>query len=131
MDESIIKIFEENVMPYLRKFDLQEFRTSKLYVETCDKVLRKHMQTLKDIYTKAARIDSGPSEDCYMSISEFIDLVTFSGVVDENFTNKEIGSMFNLSMMTQVDEVYDDRHLQMSFLEFVEAFCRVADKVIF
>lgn len=46
-----------------------------------------------------------------MSISEFIDLITFSGVVDENFTNKEIGSMFNLSMMTQVDEIYADRHL--------------------
>jgi hypothetical protein len=100
MDESIIKVFEENVMPYLRKFDTNEFRNSKLYVESCDKVLRKHMQTLKDIYTKAARLDQGMTEDAYMSVSEFIDLVNYSGVVDENFTNKEIGGMFNLSMMT-------------------------------
>lgn len=131
MDESIIKVFEENILPYLRKFDSNDFRLNKLYIESCDKILRKHMQTFKDIYAKAARIETGHSEDAYMSISEFIDLITFSGVTDENFTNKEIGSMFNLSMMTQVDEVYDDRHLKMSFLEFVEAICRVADKVIF
>lgn len=110
---------------------IQEFRTNKIYLEPVDKMLRKHMQTLKDIYKKAAHMENGPAEDSYMSISEFIELITFSEVCDEQFTNKEIGTIFNLSMMTQVDEIFQDRHMQMSFLEFVEAICRVADKVIF
>ena len=32
-------------------------------------------------------------------------------------------------MMTQVDEINNDRHLNMNFTEFIEAICRVADKL--
>lgn len=45
-----------------------------------------------------------------MSMNEFIDLVTRSGVVDDNFGAREIGVIYNLSMMTQVDEINKDRH---------------------
>ena len=31
--------------------------------------------------------------------------------------------------MTQVDEINNDRHLNMNFTEFIEAICRVADKL--
>lgn len=31
-------------------------------------------------------------------------------------------------MMTQVDEIFNKRHLEMSFIEFLEAFARVCDK---
>jgi hypothetical protein len=64
------------------------------------------MQTLKDVYRKAARVENGPSEDFYMSVNEFIELITLCGVTDENFTNKEIATIFNCSMMTQVDELH-------------------------
>jgi hypothetical protein len=102
----------------------------KLYRESCDKILRKHMVTLKDIYRKAASVDALPGEDFFMSINEFSQLVTLSGVVDDNFSSREIGTIFNLSMMTQVDEIHSERHCQMTFLEFVEALCRTADRVI-
>jgi hypothetical protein len=45
-------------------------------------------------------------------------------------TVREIGPLFNLSIMTQVDEINSDRHCQMYFIEFIEGICRVADKVI-
>ena len=35
-----------------------------------------------------------------MSMNEFIDLVTRSGVVDDTFGAREIGVIYNLSMMT-------------------------------
>ena len=35
-----------------------------------------------------------------MAMSEFIDLVTRSGVIDDNFGAREIGVIYNLSMMT-------------------------------
>lgn len=129
-DEAIIKMFSENVIPYLKRFDSQEFRLTKLYRESCDKVLRKHMQILKDIYRKAASVDANPGEDYFMSMNEFVNLVALSGVVDDGFSTREIGTIFNLSMMSQVDEIHSDRHCQMTFLEFVEAVCRVADRVI-
>ena len=33
-----------------------------------------------------------------------------------------------MSMMTQVDELDSDRHMNMTFSEFIEAIARVADQ---
>ena len=63
-------------------------------------------------------------------MNEFVDLVVVTGCVDDSFGSRDIGTLYNLSVMTQVDEIHSDRHLQMRFVEFVEAICRVADKVI-
>jgi len=38
-------------------------------------------------------------------MNEFIDLVTATRVVDDNFGAREISVLYNLSMMTQVDEI--------------------------
>lgn len=38
---------------------------------------------------------------------------------------------YNLSVMTQIDEVNEDRHMQMYLVEFVEGFARIADKMKF
>jgi hypothetical protein len=35
--------------------------------------------------------------------------------------------MYALAMMTQVDELEQDRHMNMAFCEFVEGFVRVAE----
>lgn len=35
---------------------------------------------------------------------------------------------FNQAMYTYVDEVNEDKHLRMGFLEFLEAFARICDK---
>jgi len=35
-----------------------------------------------------------------MTMSEFIDLIISAGVVDSNFGTRDIGTLFNLSMMT-------------------------------
>ena len=37
--------------------------------------------------------------------------------------------MYNLSMMTQVEEIENSRHLNMTFVEFIEAIVRVAEKL--
>lgn len=71
----MIKLFEENVLPYLRRFDSSEFRIGKLYKEAIDYIMRKHLQTLKDIYRKASSIDALPNEDTVMSMAEFVDLI--------------------------------------------------------
>jgi hypothetical protein len=65
-----------------------------------------------------------------MSLSEFINLITLTGAVDDNFGAREIGTIFSISMMTQIDELNKDRHCRMFFVEFLEALCRTADRVI-
>lgn len=102
VDEAVIKLFEENVLPYLKKFDSQAFRLSKLYKETCDIVIRTHWETLKDIYLRAATLDARPDQDEIMSINEFTKFVIATIQDDDslNLNTREIGPLFNLSMMT-------------------------------
>ena len=38
-------------------------------------------------------------------------------------------TQFTLSMMTQVDELDQDRHMNMSFCEFMEGIVRVAENI--
>ena len=114
----------------MRRFENSEFRIGKLYKEAIDYILRKHLQTLKDVYRKASSIDTLPNEDTVMSMAEFVDLIQCSEVVDENFGARDAGTLFNLSIMTQVDEIHSERHLQMHFIEFIEALARVADRAI-
>ena len=70
-----------------------------------------------------------PGNTKYMSLDEFVELIQNSGVVDENFGGREIGPLFNLSMMTQKNELDFDRHYNMIMPEFIEALARVADKL--
>jgi hypothetical protein len=65
-----------------------------------------------------------------MSLAEFVDLVTSTQVIDDNFGVREINVIFRLSMAVQVDEIRYERHTRMQFLEFLEAICRVADRVV-
>ena len=64
-----------------------------------------------------------------MSLGEFTELILNSDCLSDNFGGKQIGNQFNLAMMTQVDEIDKDRHINMVFVEFIEAVVRVAEKV--
>lgn len=51
-----------------------------------------------------------------------------TGIFATDMGRSEILTFWNLSMYTQVDELSNERHLQMRFDEFMEAVCRVAEK---
>ena len=60
-----------------------------------------------------------------MILEEFSNLVM--AIVGKDFPVREIPLCFNLSVTLQIDEIYSDRHLNLSFPEFLEALCRVID----
>jgi hypothetical protein len=61
-----------------------------------------------------------------MNLEEFQMLM--SSLIEGDFPVRDLPIFFNLSMKLQVDEISSDRHYNMQFPEFVEAFCRVIDK---
>jgi hypothetical protein len=61
-----------------------------------------------------------------MSLDEFQDMCTYAGIINETFASREMGVCFNLAMMTQVDELGKRRHMEMTFVEFLEALSRAA-----
>ena len=70
-----------------------------------------------------------PSATKFMSPIEFGEMIEYSGVINDHFTFKEIYPIWNLSMMTQKDEINNDKHLNMNFTEFIEGLCRVSAKL--
>ena len=63
-----------------------------------------------------------------MSMIEFTEIFQECGIFNDNFGSKQLPAQFAMSMMTQVDELDQDRHMQMSFAEYIEAFVRVAEQ---
>jgi hypothetical protein len=49
-------------------------------------------------------------------------------IVDNEFPVREIPLYYNISIRLQVSEINSERHYNMLFPEFLEAFCRVIDK---
>ena len=129
-DQAVTLFFSTHIFPYFIRFDFSLFRVNRLYNESVDICLKSRLPFLKDIFKRYSGKETLPGEQKFMSMNEFIDLVTSSGVVDDNFGAREIGTMYNMAMMTQVDEINKDRHYQMRFIEFLEALCRVADRVL-
>lgn len=61
-----------------------------------------------------------------MILDEFIQLMNL--FIYDDFPVRELPVFFNISMRLQVSELDSDRHYNMTFFEFLEAFCRVIDK---
>ena len=63
-----------------------------------------------------------------MSLDEFIEMFSKSNLIDDHFGQREIGPLWNLSQQTNKNETEKETHLNMTFLEFLEALARCADK---
>ena len=50
-------------------------------------------------------------------------------ISSDYFAANQVNIHYNLSMMTQVDELESDRHMNMTFTEFLEAVGRVAERL--
>lgn len=61
-----------------------------------------------------------------MILEEFTNLMNC--FIGNDFPVREIPILFIFSMRLQVSEIFSDRHYNMLFPEFLEAFCRVIDK---
>ena len=65
----------------------------------------------------------------FCSLEEFNNLLVNADLLNDNFGSREVGIQYNLSMQTRVNEIDEDRHLKMTFTEFIDAIGRIADKV--
>lgn len=94
----------------------------------CDNVFKSYMPILKDLYARYSGAKAKPGQKKFVSLDELKRLCTDCDLYAEGFQDREIAIAFNNSVMIQVDEVNYDRHLQLYFVEFIEAFGRIAEK---
>jgi hypothetical protein len=121
--------FENHFLPFFKQFDCHLFRKERLWNEECDNTLKRFMKLINALYTKYSGKYALPGATKYMSLEEFTEMITNAGVITESFGSREISPLFNLSMMTQKNELDFDRHYNMVLVEMIEAISRVADKL--
>ena len=128
MSEAFKMMFELEMLPYFSQFDCHDWRKKVLWREEVDFTLKISLEPLRKIYTKFIGKNALPGATQYMSLGEFNECILNANVQSDNFGAKQIGNMYNLAMMSQIDEIEKDRHINMTFVEFLEAVVRVADK---
>lgn len=121
------KFFNETFLPNTSEFERSEiWRTSLYFCEEIDLVYKVHRDLLESVYKKFSGKKTLPGQKAFMSLEEFRELCR-QVKMDETLTARDFDLNFVLSMMAQVDEVYKKRHLEMSFVEFLEAFARCCE----
>ncbi|KAL4468589.1 hypothetical protein ABPG74_005092 [Tetrahymena malaccensis] len=112
--------------------DPQAWRDNKYWIEECDIVIQNNLEMIQGLWNKWANSKKSEKRGFQttqtMSINEFTDMVKNYNLLDEFLTERDILLAFNQAMMTQVDELNNDRFIQMTFVEFLEAIARLADK---
>jgi NLR family CARD domain-containing protein 3 len=117
----------------------QKFRDERFWNEACDNLLKANKALLEEVYHTKSGKHKKPGEKryikndftfiSYMAHDEFLNLMVEADLMTESFPDREITIAYNLSMITQVDEIFSDRHMKMEFIEFLEAIARSAEKI--
>ena len=63
-----------------------------------------------------------------MALEELNDICKNCNLYDETFVERDMNFAYNLAMMTQIDEISQNRIFEMSIVEFYEAVARMAEK---
>jgi hypothetical protein len=98
--EALTWAFNNYFSRFFGNFDCHKFRKERLWNEPCDIVFKRFLKVVQALYVKFTGKYAMPGQTKYMSLDEFVEVITFSGVVDETFGSREIGPLYNLSMMT-------------------------------
>ena len=127
--EGVKVFYEQFLYDNLSRYHSHPWREERYWNEECDIVIRANNEALRDFFNHWAQSTS-PGDPKVLRLTRLIELITASGVCDDNFGAREIGPLFNLAMQTKVDEIHSTRHMDMQWLEFVECLSRIADKAV-
>ncbi|KAL4496017.1 hypothetical protein ABPG72_015439 [Tetrahymena utriculariae] len=130
-----VKLFLEDpalTEKFLEVGDPQEWRDTRYWNEQCDNVLKQYLGFIKILWENIA--DSKKVEKRYflnyktMNVYELQEMIKQYDLLDDFLTERDVLLSFNLSMMTQENELSCDKYIQMSFIEFLECLARLAEK---
>lgn len=117
-----------DMAPLLESYDSNVWRWGMYICEEVDLVYKAWKVVLDAVYQRFSVRKSKPGLPKFMCLEEFSDLCLQAGLINDTFVAREIGICFSLSQTTEIDEVNNTKHLEMSFVEFLEALARACDK---
>ena len=125
--DAIEKMIKENILGVASKFTSDKWRVEKYLCEEVDLVIKANKEVFLAIFRKYSGKHTLPGKKPFTSLDEFRSLCNDIGLIGENFATREIDLCFSQAMITQIDELYSKRHMEMSFVEMLEGLSRAID----
>ena len=126
--EAMTRTLEDHVNPYCQQYDVNKFRKEVYWNEYCDNVLKAYLPLMENVYNTYGGTHRKPGQKMFMTLDEFENFVVSAGMINDMLMARDISVLFSLSKFTEVNEIDSEKHLQMSFVEFLECFARCCDK---
>ena len=127
LKEAFHKLMEEYVINGIKIYDQSLWHNEKYLTEDVDLFFKLHRPVLEAIFLKYSALGKGPTDR--LNLHEFRLMCTEAGLCNDNFVMREIEMCFRQAMMTEVDEILRSEHLQMVYVEFIEALARIAEQI--
>lgn len=130
--QAVEMLIDYNIRPAYYNFQTaHEYRKEVIWREPVDNILKAHLPVFKHLYDLFGGTELLPGQKMFMSVSEFENFILAVPLVNDIFMQRDASVCFSLAMMTQVNDIDYERHIQGQFIEFLEAFCRAADRAAF
>jgi len=128
--QSLQMLYDKFLQNFAVKFDDNGWKENVYWCEEMDEIYTKHLKLMEYLFKAYSGARAKPGKAPFMALEEFRAFVMDFGL-EEFMISAEIPECYNEAMMTQIDEVDSERCAEMSFVEFLEAFARIADHVSF
>ncbi|CAG9334437.1 unnamed protein product [Blepharisma stoltei] len=122
--EALQRLFDESLIPIMSQFDTNRWRMEKYCCEEVDLELKVY----KPIFDEIFRLYTGKifcQSKGFMSLDEFRNLCIESGLLNDS---REIDFCAYKAIMCHKEEILEKKHVKLSYVEFLEAICRVFDQ---
>ena len=126
ISEALKMLINEKIGLILTQNNSSLWRHKEYLCEAVDVVLKAYKPIIDSIFKVYSGKKSLPGQKPFMCIEEFRQMCFDGKIVPEKFPARELDGCFVLAMMVQVDELFEKKHVEMTFVEFLEAFCRVS-----
>lgn len=122
---AVRKLLNEYIVPNAVWHDSQSYRNgdyARLYCRTVDMVIREHLGLLQSVF------DMLCGNANRLLFTDFMTFIESISVLDETLASREVKLSILYCKETHVNEIAEQEALRsVSFVEFVEALCRIAD----
>lgn len=125
--EAVEKLLKEDLESVMLTYNAGNVLRNKLFTEECENVFRCYMPCLEQLFDRFSKRKTLPGQIPFVSIEEFRELCITSGLQTNSLMIRDFDICYAYSMGQQIDEIYQKKHMEMRFSEFIEALSRVAD----
>ena len=112
--QAVRKLFEDHLLPNFTKHNAHKWRETYCWCQEVDEAFQDHLDEIKALFQKYSGKYSHPGKARFVSLDEFFSMINNSGIMESKSIGLgDVGSIFNVSMMTQVKELEYERHMEM------------------